>query len=606
MTVGPQTVVFALHSVMRLGHAARRAYQDGVVNTALTLPDVDHLSIDTRDRAVQIVVNTVHQGRLPQDPWMALADAAASGGNDAATLCAGARLIEAAREFDQDFADIHKRRGLQVLEQWSSAANRQTALGRIGIELADIALDYVGANPRLFGVEGEGAKLITSVAASLSELLPCPDDPSPAKAAFAAGAVRIFTEAGLRALSNNVDNTIHAAHLREIAKSMLKPLLDAVAAGDQADQPWYDLRDEFLGPVAEAAIAGLAKHQAAIFGSRFAIDKQLGRLTQAVLMAIKDDGIADDLGKAGVLRIYKALLNTVAERPGLFVSGGDTTNALTRELLTDTAKALRAHTPPFDQALMTDLAVTSIDVVRRNAATLIKVDAGEWSGAANKIASFLLQDISEGLSAGLQGNATGLQRMFSNAQTGALLRIVAEEVAATPGMIAGIRSPEVRELVSILTRVIAQQQGTALGAVDWLAVARLAVREVAQNPGRLIKANLPQTERQLLFILLNNVVSAVSSAGQRSDGNVLFGETLIEIIKHTLSTAASHAAKALANESALQDLIAGLATFAGQHQGEIGRREVIALFKHWVTGALDTGQLPSFDAATLLPVLRGD
>ena len=72
MAVGPQTVVFALHSVMRLGHAARRAYQDGVVNTALTLPDVDHLSIDTRDRAVQIVVNTVHQGRLPQDPWMAL------------------------------------------------------------------------------------------------------------------------------------------------------------------------------------------------------------------------------------------------------------------------------------------------------------------------------------------------------------------------------------------------------------------------------------------------------------------------------------------------------------------------------------------------------
>ena len=31
MAVGPQTVVFALHSVMRLGHAARRAYQDGVV-----------------------------------------------------------------------------------------------------------------------------------------------------------------------------------------------------------------------------------------------------------------------------------------------------------------------------------------------------------------------------------------------------------------------------------------------------------------------------------------------------------------------------------------------------------------------------------------------
>jgi hypothetical protein len=202
MAMSPQAIVFGIQSIMRLGNAARRAYQDKAIDADIVLPDIDTATLETPQRALLILQDAILDGRLVEAEWTGDHDLVNGNDASAAGLTAQIRVIEIATKLDAGFEQSLTADGLAVLSQWSSAANRQTPLGRIGIELADIALDYIGANPSLFGADGNGARLIKSVAVNLAELLPDADDPTAPGVNFASGAIRIFVESGLWAATN--------------------------------------------------------------------------------------------------------------------------------------------------------------------------------------------------------------------------------------------------------------------------------------------------------------------------------------------------------------------------------------------------------------------
>jgi hypothetical protein len=607
--MSPQAVVFGIQAAIRLGQAGKRAYEVKVLDKSITLPDVDVVQLAMPKRARQIVSDAMMDGRLNADEWRADHDLVQAGDTSPAGLAAQNRLIDAAAQLDAEFAVESELEGFAILEQWHGDAKRMSPLGRIGLELADLALDYIGANPALFGVKGNGEKLVTSIAASLSELLPDPDDLSAPGTNFASGAIRIFAEAGLRALNQNVDQLIDQVHLQDLARSTLKPLIDAVAAGGTADQPWYDLRDEFLGPVAEAAIDALARNQVAIFGDEFEVDSKVGALTQSVLLAIKDQGLADDLGKEGVIRVYRSVLDTVAARPGVFFGNAQSdADVLTQRLLLNATKHLRENSPPFDKALGAALIATSFETVSANAPLLVKIadiDAGDWTATLSQVSETLVREVSTGVAEGLAaGNRPDLlRRVFNEAQAAEFLGLILDQVARTPGMVVGNASPEVKTLTRILARAMAEQKSVLLSADDWLAVARIVGREVAANPGRLIKTGLPSDQEELLFKLLSGVLGAAANSGGRDVGSVLFGPTLVEVIGTVVETAAGNAAKALANANVVQELIQGLAVFAQAHRDVVGRLEWLILFRHHIARVIDTGQLPDFDSEQLLKLL---
>lgn len=609
MAMSPQATVFAIQAVMRLGNAARRAYQDKVLDTSITLPNVDVARITAPARALQVVEAAFQRGELVRSDWIADCDLVAADDNSSAGLTAQNRILAAAARVDPEFARASEQDALVVLEQWSDDANRHTPLGRIGLELADIALDYVGASPALFGVDGNGAKLITSVAVSLAELLPNPDDPRAKGSTFAAGAIRVFVEAGLRALDHHVDKRVDEAHLRDFAHSTLKPLIDAVIAGDQGRQPWYDLRDELLGPVAEAAIDSLARNQAAFLGGDFDVGTKAGALTNSVLLAVKNNGLADDLGKDGLVRVYGAMLDIVIARPGAFFgAAAGNTDLFTQKLLVNAARKLKQSSPPFDKSLGSSLLASTYEVIGANAALLAgSVDAGDWTEALSEIGETLIREIADGLATGVRTGTDPrvLQRVFTRQQGEKLLRIIVEEVAAAPGLVVNNEAPEVRALVAIVAGAIAKQSTVLLKAEDWLVVAADLAREVAANPGRLISTSLSLADEQLLFKLLSGMLNASSSAAAdgRRGGSVLFGSTLVEAIRTLLEAAAGNAQKALDHVGRIETLVTGLASFAKSHKTQVGREEWLVLFRHYIARVIDTGELPSFDSTELLTLL---
>lgn len=603
MPVSPQSVVMAVQAVTRLGHAARRAYQDHVVDSPVALPAVDVAQPAAPARAAQIVRRAMQRGTLDPAVWARDFDLVAAGDRSPEGLAAQTRIVAVAERIDPQFAARHTEESLTLLSQWSDEANRATPLGRIGIELAEITLEYLAASPGLFGADGNGTRFATAVATSLADLLPDPDDPGAESGAFASGAVRIFVEAGLRALNRNIAHSVAEPHLRELARSTLAPLIDAVAAGEGGDQPWYDLRDEFLGPVAEAAIDVLARHQAGLLGEHLAVTTRMGALTHAVLIAVKDDGLADDFGTAGLIRVYRALLDTVVRRHETLLGEPEAgARTLTRGLLIDTAEVLRANSPPFDRALGVALVASTLDAVSEHAAVLVtEADLEDWTGPVSRIGAVLVREIAEGLREGSApgGDARAIRRLLGGGQGARLLEVLVEEIAATPGMISANAAPEVRLLAAILARAATREGSTLLTTADWLSVFRTVAREVAANPGRLIDTTAGPVEAQLLFQLLRTVLDAAADAGGRSDGNLLFGETLARIVCITVQVAAGNAGPAGVHVERLALFLHRLLDFARSRRDRVGRRVVLALFREFVDAVIETGELPEFDAVLL-------
>lgn len=607
MPVAATNVLFVVQSVLRLGTAARRAYQDGVIDEAIVIPEVDVALLTSRERALDVIDGAIRDEVLVLAEWEADYERVRRKDASAAGLAAQRRLLDRAAELDVAFRLETDREALNVLAQWSSDANRQSFYGRVGIELADIALDYVGANPALFGAQGNGAKLITGIATDLSELLPDPDDPNPATGSFAEGALRVFVEGGLRALDARIGVRVDEAHLRDFARATLAPIIEAVDRGDQDGQRWFDLRDEFLGPVAEAAIGALARNQAAFLGEDFAPGTRAGELARSVLLAVKDDGIADDLGVEGLTRAWGAMLDAVLSRPELFLGSGEHDgDVLTRRVLVGAVTTLRSSSPPFDRELASSLLASTFDVLGANAALIVgDVDAGDWSTALAEVGGVLVEEVAAGLADGVRrgDDPRILQRLFDREQADELLRIVLTEVTANPGMIVGGAAPEVRTLVTIVGEAMGRQQSLLMSGREWLQVVEDVARVVAANPGRLISVDgLVPAEEQLLHRLLRALLTAAADAAAlgRAGGSVLFGRTLAEALRTAVAAAAGNATRALRNAEQVGKLAAALDAFAREHSGEIGRDEWELLFRTYVAAVIDTGRLPSLDPEDLL------
>jgi hypothetical protein len=81
--------------------------------------------------------------------------------------------------------------------------------------LADVALEFVGANPSVLGVGGNGEKLIGAFAANLAEMVPDDADARGPRSQFAEQVVGIVLRAGLDALSRHPDTVVGSQHLRQ-------------------------------------------------------------------------------------------------------------------------------------------------------------------------------------------------------------------------------------------------------------------------------------------------------------------------------------------------------------------------------------------------------
>ncbi len=214
----PDTVAFAVRSVVRLGSAARQAYEQSVRDATMRIPDLPVPIIsnnealfgffDVGDRRQRI-----ESGGDLHDLWVEDSSGNMVPRDDAARDILVAEQLKILQQLPGDFRRSWISQRFQqeamsgvLVKQWKDGTGPPTPALRLILAFTDVALDYVGSNPGILGVGGNGEKLITALSANFRRLLPDVDKKDgwkgkEATTYFVERALSITLHAGLKTIS---------------------------------------------------------------------------------------------------------------------------------------------------------------------------------------------------------------------------------------------------------------------------------------------------------------------------------------------------------------------------------------------------------------------
>jgi hypothetical protein len=616
--LSPELVALAIRSAIRLGSAGRDAYEQHVRDADFTLPFSPALTLSplqlaeelftTRPDAIEMVTSGPLVLHWDADKQRALA-----------TPEARRSLIEAADVYWQahfepndqiSWAAIRLSQEQSagfVLRQWNDEDGPPPPLARVALAVAEVGLDFIGTNPGVFGVGGNGEKLVGAMAANLAELLPDPDDPRHwPKAHFVERTSVIVMHAGLKTLGEHPEFVADEKHVRELIRNITRPLVERFDASPAQAPRLIELRDTLFGPVATAAFETLLEHQTAFLGDRFASDRAVSAVTSALLgEASRTAGLQELVSSGGLMRLYKSALGVAVERPELFIGDDRDEQALADEMLVGVASALRGAEDVFSKDTLGNLAAIALDVGGRYAMETIG-DGTPWQ----QVAGLSLEHFLAGLERGLaDASPEAFSRLLSRGQVVELARIVLEQAGATPGMLVGRNAgPEVEAIVSGIARSMAADGDLLLSGDDWLKIAAVAAEEAARNPGRLFGLAPGDPTQELAAELMQGILGAAAEGFRergRGGGSVLFGRTLRGAIAIALHAAAGDSARFAARVSEVVALVERLDQLVSRDPRGFGADEWLFLFEGLVTEVAEGLDPTTLGADELAERLKG-
>src|SRR5262245_61643433 len=467
--------------------------------------------------------------------------------------------------------------GEQLIAQWGKDEGPMRPLGRLATVLADVALEFVGANPGVLGVGGNGEKLIGAFAANLAEMIP--DDASVAgpRSRFADQVVGIVVRAGLETLARHPDAVVGSRPLQQLVRTMVPPVVQQLPADLSEQARWRDVVEALMGPATGAAIATLVGDPRLFLGLDSGAGDTLGVLTQAMLQQANRLGLDRRLTEAGWITLYRGAVALGAERPELF-RHAVATPATGQALFEQLGGALASAPPPFDGDLGGDVAVAALEAVRMEGPRFLAGTSGPDGLAA------LVGQITGGLAAALAEPASvALRGPLSRRQVGDLARALVTQAARVPGLIGGDRR-ELAGIVESIARLIASDDRGLLAPAEWQAIAAVAASEAFANPGRLFD----DAHGGPAVTLVGGLLTA-AAASDRSKGDVLFGATLRDATILGLRAVAAASSPSARGGEAVRDLALRLSAQARQRGGRVASAQWLALFRRTVDGAIATG-----------------
>ncbi len=622
--IDPATIIFGVQGLIRLGTAARDAYEQKVREAPIPLIDLDYPKFDD-DQKLRNVFEGSPTAFARIEPGGDLADCWAPDGrvkDDASRqrLYDEAIKIVGATGLGSDWRAIRFRAepsALILAAQFKAGAEPPRPAVRLALAFADVALGYVAANPGLLGAGANGEKLIAALANNVRTLLPDVDNradwqqmESAATFFFAERAFTIALEAGLQTVAENSQLIVEERHYQALLANVLAPLVEEFRTSPGTRPSLEQLRDTLLGPMAKAALATLYDNQAAFLGATFDPSRAVGALTRAAIGVARDDGLAATFSGAGLTRVYRAALGVAVEKPQLFFEGDATGDVAARDLLVRLGTVLKGAPVPFQGELAAELAAAALESLSANAPRLMRAGHDAWRGAGATLVGSVLDGLADGLREG--GPGAALDAVFTRDEAVKLVNIFMTHAARTPGMIVGDKaSPELQGIVAVFASSMAKSDPRIMTGEDWLAVAEAVIAEAAKNPMRLFAIADPgdpdiPMDKQLIAQILKSVLEASGIAlkdGGRTAGTVLFGDTLREALTLTIRTAAGKSAASQENVAALGTLVARLNGLATANPGRVGAREWLALFEKHLPGTLQTGMIDALTPDKLLAEL---
>jgi hypothetical protein len=622
--MNPLFVVTAVRAVIRIGRTAQDAFEQYAQEKPLLLPDAEDLPDDPVGEIITIAQDFPAFQKLLEDDeelkklW---SDNLPTDKKDATEIVYSAALRfeqRALLDTDPEAGDA----GLQaeyvaaqtgdelvggiLAAQWAKGKGPVTPATRVVLALADVALEYVGQDPRVLGVGGNGEKLIGAIAASIAEAIP---DASTRETLgprdrFAERLAALVLRTGLKTLSDHPNLIFGADHLQALLKNTIPPVLDAMPSGpgSLAEQiMWRRVTDAFFGPAVAAAMETVAKNPSAYFGQDFASERAAGVLVSGLLKAAALQDLQTRLSEDGLFALFRAAAGIAAQNSALIL--GD----LTGEDLKDPAKrnaaeeiavnlfqsvsgVLANKAAPFGENLGVSIAVSILDGLKNAGPRLFPPD-DPWKNVAGGVLSQILDGFSEGL---LDQNKRLRQTVFSEAKLLDLARVFVDQIAKTPHLVAGDNA-EIQRLVMNVALAISADEHLLLTQDDWIRIAGVAAHEASLNPGRLFGISDKNPKGLLANELISRLLRTASEDFLTVEGRVgpvLVGETLRDSIITALRAVGGNIGGALTNLDKIDALAKNLNQVFAKRQFDMGGKEWLRLFNELLPGVLRTGELP--------------
>lgn len=612
MVLSPELILLFVRGVIKLGTAARGAYEQKLRDQKITLPPPLATYGDPLDLVVTYFRDKVDQ-QTPQGKYHAMV---AAGGplyrhwdhtrniyrdtdEDKAVLIAAAvELLNASNTTAWQTSLSHGDDGtMLVLSQWRDSAAPPQPWLRVAMAVADVALSYVAIDPRLLVRGGNAEKLVSAFSSQVAGLLPDPTTPS--QISFVQRFVAAFFEGGFRTLVGKPDLLSDEKHWQAMAAAVAAPMAKSLSEALKAAEAnpgnleasrnlfdWMNIRDALLPELVQAGLDTLIAHQMKFLGRDFDPNSRTGALTQAFLATAKDVGVSR---AKGWLPIYHSLLKAIAARSDAIIKGDGHDDAFYKQLLVNVANTMDSWQQPFSGKWKTDLATSVLDTL----ATTMPLPGGNpWSD----VAVAALQDLASGFAEGLRQTG-GISSVLTEQALLDLLRILAAQAARTPDMLlrSGANS-ELKAIVAAVAHAMTLDKKLLITADGWKTIISVATGEAARNPARLFKLDGTSPDKQLGVKLIACLLDKVSAYAKRDRiyGFVVFGDTLTEALVITLREAAGNADEAGTEKAllAIGDFVTRLNDLTTRETGRIGASEWLWLFRKFLPEVIDRQECP--------------
>ncbi len=284
---------------MRLGSAARQAYEQSVRDAPLQISDLPVPIISDNEALfgffdVGDLRQRIESGGDLHDLWIEDPNGNMVPRDDAARdilVAEQLKILQNLPDFRRGWiAQRFQQEAMSgvLVKQWKDGTGPPTPAIRLILAFTDVALDYVGSNPGILGVGGNGEKLITALSANFGELLPDVDKKDgwkgkEATTFFVERALSITLHAGLKTISENPGLLVEEEHYRDLLQNVVDPFVHGFDNNPDDRPRWIDVRDTLLGPVAEAALKTVQQHQESFFGKKLSSNTAVGAVTSALL-----------------------------------------------------------------------------------------------------------------------------------------------------------------------------------------------------------------------------------------------------------------------------------------------------------------------------------
>ena len=180
----PDTIAFAVRSVVRLGSAARQAYEQSVRDAPMPVSDLPVPILSDDDALfgffdVGELRQRIEEGGDLHKLWVEDPNGNMVPRDAAARDILVAEQLKILQQLPADFrrswiAQRFQQEAMSgvLVKQWKDGTGPPTPALRLVLAFTDVALDFVGSNPGILGVGGKGEKLIVALSANLRTLLP--------------------------------------------------------------------------------------------------------------------------------------------------------------------------------------------------------------------------------------------------------------------------------------------------------------------------------------------------------------------------------------------------------------------------------------------------